>query len=205
MRTVYKINIGVNKLTFLPYYLSFGQLMVNLVYLAVYLSMDAKDGYFVLLWKSTFVKFSNICLDGILLTLALTMNLITALIRFQVRVGLEQAEVRRDEHFAQELKIKRCYIGFFCFILFFKATALIQDCIYPSECSTFCQINWVIIVIKNILLLLIYCISGFLLFYYSKRHRYFVYRKNRNIYILQAIFILLGISCSIGYSIGVQD
>ena len=82
VRTVYKKNIGVNKLTFLPYYWSFGQLMVGLIYLAVYLSMDKEEGYFVLIWKSTFVKFSNICLDGILLTLALTMNLVTALIRF---------------------------------------------------------------------------------------------------------------------------
>ena len=112
--------------------------------------------------------------------------------------------MRRDEHFARELKIKNYYVWFFCFILVFKLIAFIQDCIYPEQCQTICRIIWVIITTTNFLLLLIYFISAYFLFHYSKKHRYFVYRKNKNVYILQAIFILLGLSSSIAYCISVK-
>ena len=82
VRAVFKANLGVNKLTLLPYYWSMIQLLIGLVYLVVYLSDRIQGDQFEITWRVIFMQLSTICLDGILLTLALTMNLITALIRF---------------------------------------------------------------------------------------------------------------------------
>ena len=88
VRAVFSRKLGVNKLTLLPYYWSVLQLLIGLIYLVVYLSDRIRLDQFEITWRGIFMQLSTICLDGISLTLALTMNLITALIRFQVKVGL---------------------------------------------------------------------------------------------------------------------
>ena len=88
LRTVFTRKIGANKLTFVPYYWAFGQLLIGMIYTIVYLSTKCKGLEFLLIWKIIAMQFSFIVFDGLVLTLALSMNLITALIRFQIKAGI---------------------------------------------------------------------------------------------------------------------
>ena len=110
---------------------------------------------------------------------------------------MKQAEVKRDEHFARELKIKKVYVLIFCLVFIQKMVTLIDYSLYSNECSVWCRVFCFSGIGISLSFVLIYLFSACYFFNYARRYRNFVYKQNRVMYLTQAICILIGTSSSI--------
>ena len=147
------------------------------------------------------MQFIFIVFDGLILTLALSMNLIIALIRFQIKAGIEHCEVMRDEHFANEIKITKFYVLAFIVIFTQKMTTMAITLAKAETCDHWCELFCMLGICFCIILLIWYLSTVYLFFFYTKRHRHFVYREDRVRLIVQACFIMIGILANITYGI----
>ena len=107
----------------------------------------------------------------------------------------------RDEHFANELKITKFYVLAFVVIFVQKMTTMIQAIANPESCNHWCKIFCMVGICFSLILLIWYLITAYLFFFYAKRHRYFLYRKDRVRLFIQATLIIIGILSNIIYGI----
>ena len=157
-------------------------------------------------WKSIAWQMSAICVEGTLLTIALTLDLLTALVKFQHRVGLTQAEVRRDEHFKHEKKILRFYIYVFivCAII---CSIIVIDRIIESyngvdeHCNGFCQNMCYIEIVRDTILFLMLGIAVTRLFFHAKKRVNLLYKEYRVTCAFQSILILFSVCISIAVNL----
>ena len=79
--TRFKKDRSVSRLSLVPQYWSLAQNIILIIFMLSYLWVDI-DPQVLSVWKATVWQISAICVEGTLLTLAVTLDLITALVQF---------------------------------------------------------------------------------------------------------------------------
>ena len=161
-------------------------------------TIDRKlSDYWWRVWKDCIWHIVIICFEGTLISIALTIELLTALIKFQSRVGVTLVVVRRDEHFKTEKKIVKFYIAIFAVCSCMIAIDLVNRFTYGYNCNKVCETMFVVEFMRDIAITTIFFQAVFRLFKNSRKRCYYLYRKYRTICIIQSVFVAISISFSL--------
>ena len=145
-KRIFSKTIRAHKLTFTPYWLAIGQMIVQIVYASVILIDPAnfqKSGtglekQSAVVWEILFLELTCLMCEGIIFTILTVNDLLTALMKFQHKAGPQRVQVLKDEHFSHEKRIFMRYKVLFALQIIVKV-ANILNAIYKTEkCGAYC-------------------------------------------------------------------